>query len=126
MEKDESRTPVVTAVILNVNDKFVAHSPKFKLPDVCSLAMNYYVSLSLTNWKSSVLLRALYFPRTALWTFTPRRDQLMICGLVQLNTAEAFMRNWQSLSQFKNPLPFIKKTINPPVLYRSLFISLCK
>jgi hypothetical protein len=30
------RTFVVTVVILNVNDKFVAHSPTSKLPDVCS------------------------------------------------------------------------------------------
>jgi hypothetical protein len=44
-----------------------------KLPDVSSYAMNY-VSLSLTNMKSSVHLYALYFPRTALRTFTPRRE----------------------------------------------------
>jgi hypothetical protein len=31
-----------------------------KLPDVCSYAMNYYVSLSLTNRKSSFHLHALY------------------------------------------------------------------
>jgi hypothetical protein len=42
--------------------------------------MNHYVSLSLTNRKSSVHLHALYSPRTALRTFTPRRDQLVICG----------------------------------------------
>jgi hypothetical protein len=46
-----TRTFVVTAVILNVNDKFVAHSAKSKLPDVCSWAMNHYVSLLLTNMK---------------------------------------------------------------------------
>jgi hypothetical protein len=51
-----------------------------KLPDVCSLAMNHYVSLSLTNSKSSVHLHALYSPRTAVRTFTRRRDQLVICG----------------------------------------------
>jgi hypothetical protein len=51
-----------------------------KLPDVCRYAMNYYVCLSLTNRKSSVHLHALYSPRTALKTFTPRRDQLVICG----------------------------------------------
>jgi hypothetical protein len=50
------------------------------MPNVCSLAMNYCVSLSLTNRKSSVHLHALYSPRTALRTFTPRRDQLVICG----------------------------------------------
>jgi hypothetical protein len=49
-----------------------------KLPDVCSWAMNHYVSLSLTNRKSSVHLHALYSPRTALRAFTPRRDQLVI------------------------------------------------
>jgi hypothetical protein len=42
--------------------------------------MNHYVSLSLTNGWSSVHLYALYSPRTALRTFTPRRDQLVICG----------------------------------------------
>jgi hypothetical protein len=42
-----------------------------KLPDVCCL--------SLTNRKSSVHLHALYSPLTALRTFTPRRDQLVIC-----------------------------------------------
>jgi hypothetical protein len=42
--------------------------------------MNNYVSLSLTNSKSSVHLHALYSPRTALRKFTPRRDQLVICG----------------------------------------------
>jgi hypothetical protein len=42
--------------------------------------MNHYVSLSPTNKKSSVHLHALYSPRTALRTFTPRRDQLVICG----------------------------------------------
>jgi hypothetical protein len=36
--------------------------------------------LSLTNRKSSVHLHALYSPRTALRTFTPRRDQLVMCG----------------------------------------------
>jgi hypothetical protein len=49
-----------------------------KLPDVCSYVMNYYVTLSLTNGKSSVHLYALYSPRTALRTFTPRRVQLLI------------------------------------------------
>jgi hypothetical protein len=49
-----------------------------KLPDVCSYVMNYYVTLSLTNRKSSVRLHALYSPLTALRTFTPRRDQLLI------------------------------------------------
>jgi hypothetical protein len=39
-----------------------------------------YVSLSLTNTMSSVHLHALYSHRTALRTFTPRRDQLVICG----------------------------------------------
>jgi hypothetical protein len=51
-----------------------------KLPDVCSYAMNHYVSLSLTNMKSSVHLHALYSPRTVLRTFSPRRDQFVICG----------------------------------------------
>jgi hypothetical protein len=39
-----------------------------------------YVSLSLTNTMSSVHLHALYSHRTALRMFTPRRDQLVICG----------------------------------------------
>jgi hypothetical protein len=47
--------------------------------------MNHYVSLSLTNRKSSVHLYALYSPRTALRTFTPRRDQLVICGQQMCN-----------------------------------------
>jgi hypothetical protein len=51
-----------------------------KLPYVCSWAINYYVPLSLTNRKSSVLLHALYAPRTALRTFIHCRDQLVICG----------------------------------------------
>jgi hypothetical protein len=51
-----------------------------KLSDVCSYAMNRYVSLSLTNRKSSDHLHTLYFPCTVLWTFTPHRDQLVICG----------------------------------------------
>jgi hypothetical protein len=51
-----------------------------KLPDVCSYDKNQYVSLSLTNRKSSVHLHALYSPRITLRTFTPRRDQLVICG----------------------------------------------
>jgi hypothetical protein len=42
--------------------------------------MNHYVSISLTNSKSSVHLHALYSPRTALRTFLPRRDHLVICG----------------------------------------------
>jgi hypothetical protein len=42
--------------------------------------MNHYVSLSLTNRKSSVHLHALYSPRTALRTFTSRWDKLVICG----------------------------------------------
>jgi hypothetical protein len=42
--------------------------------------MDHYVSLSLTSRKFSVHLHALYDPRTALTTFTPRRDQLVICG----------------------------------------------
>jgi hypothetical protein len=45
--------------------------------------MNHYVFLSLTNIKSSVHLHALCHPpppRSALRTFTPRRDQLVICG----------------------------------------------
>jgi hypothetical protein len=45
-----------------------------KLPDVCSSAVNRYISLSLTSMKSSVHLHALYSPRTAL------RDQLVNCG----------------------------------------------
>jgi hypothetical protein len=42
----------------------------FKLPDVCSKAMNH-VSLSLTSRKFSVHLHALYSPRTALRTLHP-------------------------------------------------------
>jgi hypothetical protein len=43
--------------------------------------MNHYVSLALTNRKSSVHLHALYSPRTALRMFTPRRNHLMVCLL---------------------------------------------
>jgi hypothetical protein len=53
---------------------------KTELPDVCSQTMNHYVSLSLTNRKSCVHLHALNSSRTALRTFTPRRDQLTVCG----------------------------------------------
>jgi hypothetical protein len=42
--------------------------------------MNQYVSLSLTSRKSSFHLHALYSPRAAVRTFTPRRDLLVICG----------------------------------------------
>jgi hypothetical protein len=41
--------------------------------------MNHYVSLSVTNRNSVVHLHALYSPHTALRTFTPRTDQLVIC-----------------------------------------------
>jgi hypothetical protein len=51
-----------------------------KLPDVYSYAVNQHVTLSLTNRKSSVHLHSLYSPRTAVRTFAPRRDQLVICG----------------------------------------------
>jgi hypothetical protein len=48
--------------------------------------MNHYVTLALTNRKSSVHLHALYSPRTALRMFTPRRDHLMVCLLyMELN-----------------------------------------
>jgi hypothetical protein len=43
--------------------------------------MNHYVTLALTNRKSSVHLHALYSPRTALRMFTPRRDHLLFCLL---------------------------------------------
>jgi hypothetical protein len=39
-----------------------------------------HVSLSLTNRKFSVHLHSLNYLCTALRTFTPRRDQLVICG----------------------------------------------
>jgi hypothetical protein len=39
---------------------------KLKLPDVCILAMNHYVSLSLTSRKPSVHVHALYSPRLRL------------------------------------------------------------
>jgi hypothetical protein len=42
--------------------------------------MDQYVSLSLTSTKSCVHLHALYSLRTALKSFTPRRDQLVIYG----------------------------------------------
>jgi hypothetical protein len=51
-----------------------------KQPDVCSKAMNHYVSSSLTNRKSSVHLHVLNSPRIALRTFTSRTDQLVNCG----------------------------------------------
>jgi hypothetical protein len=43
--------------------------------------MNHYVTLALTNRKSSIHLHDLYSPRTALRMFTPRRDHLMVCVL---------------------------------------------
>jgi hypothetical protein len=43
--------------------------------------MNHYVTLALTNRKSSVHLHALYSPRTAVRMFTPRTDHLMVCLL---------------------------------------------
>jgi hypothetical protein len=43
--------------------------------------MNHYVTLALTNRKSSVHLHALYSARTALRMFTPRRDHLLVCLL---------------------------------------------
>jgi hypothetical protein len=46
-----------------------------KLPNVCSKDINHYVSLSLTNMKSSVHLHALYSHRTTLRTFTARRSR---------------------------------------------------
>jgi hypothetical protein len=58
---------------------------KIKLPDVSSYAVNHYVFLSLTNRKSSVHLHALYPRCTALTTFTPRRDQLVICKVSDLS-----------------------------------------
>jgi hypothetical protein len=68
-----------------------------KQPDVCSSAMNHYVSLSLTNRKSSVPLPALKSSRTALRTFTPRRDQLVICGQYLLPKRETcLIRLWYS------------------------------
>jgi hypothetical protein len=42
--------------------------------------MNNYVALLLTSRKSSVDLHAVNSPRTAQSTFTPRRDQIVICG----------------------------------------------
>jgi hypothetical protein len=53
--------------------------------------MNHYVSLSLTNRKSSVHLHALYSPHTALRTFTPRRDQLVICGQYVMDEHTVFI-----------------------------------
>jgi hypothetical protein len=46
--------------------------------------MNHYVTLALTSRKSSVHLHALYFPRTVLRMFTPRRDHLMVCLLYSI------------------------------------------
>jgi hypothetical protein len=51
-----------------------------KQPDVCSYAMNHYVSLSLTNRKSSVHLHDLNSTPTALGSFTSRREQFVKCG----------------------------------------------
>jgi hypothetical protein len=49
--------------------------------------MNRHVSLSLTNRKSSVHLHALYLPRTALWMFTLRGDQLVTFGQYKYSSA---------------------------------------
>jgi hypothetical protein len=48
--------------------------------------MNYYVSISLTNTKSSVHLHALYSPCTALRTFKLCMDQVVICGQYRTRT----------------------------------------
>jgi hypothetical protein len=73
--------------------------------------MNHYVALSLTSRKSSVHLHALYSPRTALRTFTPRRDQLVIWGryLISLiflpslcfSLLSFFIVSFQARSEFK-------------------------
>jgi hypothetical protein len=58
--------------------------------------MNHYVTLELTNRKSSVHLHvhlhALYSPRTAL-RMTPLRDHLMVCLL--------YLRLLQPLEQYQ-------------------------
>jgi hypothetical protein len=67
--------------------------------------MNHYVSLSLTNRKSSVHLCALYSQRTGLRTFTPRRDQFMICGqyvynLLNVSVCDTRKRNAVNLCEW--------------------------
>jgi hypothetical protein len=62
----------------------------FKLPDVCSLAMNHYVFLSLTSRKSSIHLHDLNSPSTALKTFTPRRYQFMKFGQYKISISCLF------------------------------------
>jgi hypothetical protein len=51
--------------------------------------MNHYVTLTLTNRKSSVHLHALYSPHTALRMFKPRRDHLMVCLLYKVLVGKA-------------------------------------
>jgi hypothetical protein len=73
---------------------------KIKLPDVCSYAVNHYVSLSLTNRKSSVNLHALYPRCTALTTFTPRRDQLVICKVSDLS--DVWMKTGEGKQSYRH------------------------
>jgi hypothetical protein len=65
-----------------------------KLSDVCSYAMNHYVSLSLTNRKSSVHQHDLHSPRTALRTFTSCRDQLIDLWTVFLCVSHTEPDEW--------------------------------
>jgi hypothetical protein len=48
-------------------------------------SFHLFSPLTVTFPKLSVILRPLYSLRTALRMFTPRRDQLVICGQYQLS-----------------------------------------
>jgi hypothetical protein len=80
--------------------------------------MNHYVSLLLSNRKSSVHLHGLYSARTALRTFTPRRDQLVICGQSFLRSVlQARLNNSRTpLYTHKKPWESTRSTLPTHVL----------
>jgi hypothetical protein len=62
-------------------------------------ALKLWITTSPYRWPIGSLpsTYALYSPRTALWTFTPRRDQLVICGqYVKFNIG----KSWKFLRHF--------------------------
>jgi hypothetical protein len=63
-----------------------------------------HVCLSLTNRKFSVHLYALNSPHTALRTFTPLRDQFVICGHLCLTTDSTGVRSPAETKDFFSDL----------------------
>jgi hypothetical protein len=61
--------------------------------------MNHYVTLELTNRKSSVQLHALYSPPTALRMFTTRRDHLMVCLLYVTPECKRVLSDWKTMTE---------------------------